>query len=153
METFRYLPILLILNSCIMQAQDHPQFLDAHQWEHRLVILFADNPQQDILRKQLQLLEAQPDALADRQLQLYQVFTKYTLAPDGTRLGKGEIAAATARQLRKYYGVDTGTFAVLLIGKDGGEKLRQSDILAPQRLFDTIDAMPMRRAEMRRKNE
>lgn len=40
-------------------------------------------------------------------------------------------------------------FAVSLIGKDGGEKLRRSTPLAPEELFALVDAMPMRREEMR----
>jgi hypothetical protein len=40
-------------------------------------------------------------------------------------------------------------FSVTLIGKDGGEKLRRTKLLAPEELFAIIDAMPMRRAEIR----
>jgi hypothetical protein len=37
----------------------------------------------------------------------------------------------------------------VLIGKDGGEKLRRTTPLSPEELFAIVDAMPMRRAEMR----
>jgi hypothetical protein len=40
-------------------------------------------------------------------------------------------------------------FSVVLIGKDGGEKLRRSTPLAPEELFAIVDAMPMRQAEVR----
>lgn len=40
-------------------------------------------------------------------------------------------------------------FSVVLIGKDGGEKLRRAVPLAPKELFAIIDAMPMRQAELR----
>lgn len=40
-------------------------------------------------------------------------------------------------------------FSVVLIGKDGGEKLRRTTPLPPEELFAVVDAMPMRRAEMR----
>lgn len=53
-------------------------------------------------------------------------------------------------RLRRRYGVAPGRFAVLLIGKDGGVKLRSDAPLTARTLFDAIDAMPMRRAEMRR---
>ncbi len=43
------------------------------------------------------------------------------------------------------------TFAVLLIGKDGGVKLRSGRPFALHALFDAIDAMPMRQDEMRRR--
>jgi hypothetical protein len=44
---------------------------------------------------------------------------------------------------------DAKTFSVVLIGKDGGEKLRRATPLSPDELFAIVDAMPMRRAEMR----
>jgi hypothetical protein len=37
------------------------------------------------------------------------------------------------------------------VGKDGGEKLSSSKPLAAEKLFATIDAMPMRRDEMQRR--
>lgn len=40
-------------------------------------------------------------------------------------------------------------FSVVLIGKDGGEKLRRTTPLPPADLFALVDAMPMRQAEMR----
>jgi hypothetical protein len=43
----------------------------------------------------------------------------------------------------------TKSFSVVLIGKDGGEKLRRATPLSPEELFAIVDAMPMRRAEMR----
>jgi len=44
---------------------------------------------------------------------------------------------------------DAKTFSIVLIGKDGGEKLRRTKPLTPAELFALVDAMPMRRAEMR----
>jgi len=39
---------------------------------------------------------------------------------------------------------------VLLIGKDGGVKLRSKAPIAPRTLVETIDAMPMRQDELQR---
>jgi hypothetical protein len=41
--------------------------------------------------------------------------------------------------------------AVVLIGKDGGDKLTSASPLDAARLFATIDATPMRREEKRRR--
>ena len=38
---------------------------------------------------------------------------------------------------------------MLLIGKDGGVKLRSAHPIPPEALFQTVDAMPMRRSEVR----
>lgn len=40
-------------------------------------------------------------------------------------------------------------FSVALIGKDGGEKARRAQPISSEELFALVDAMPMRRAEMR----
>lgn len=45
--------------------------------------------------------------------------------------------------------MEEDTFVAILVGKDGGEKYRSADPIAPQTLFDLIDAMPMRRREIR----
>ncbi len=59
-------------------------------------------------------------------------------------------AVAELARLRRRYDVAPDGFAVLLIGKDGGVKLRSARPLDRPTLFATIDAMPMRQAEMRR---
>lgn len=42
------------------------------------------------------------------------------------------------------------SFSVVLIGKDGGVKLAQTQPLSPADLFGTVDKMPMRQQEARR---
>ena len=54
----------------------------------------------------------------------------------------------TAAALRERYAVPEGAFAVVLIGKDGGEKERYDKPVQPDVLYEVIDAMPMRRREM-----
>ena len=44
-------------------------------------------------------------------------------------------------------------FEITLIGKDGGKKLSQSTLIEPEELFAIIDAMPMRRDEMRTRSD
>ena len=58
-----------------------------------------------------------------------------------------------ARSLRDEYRAPVGEFAVVLIGKDGGEKLRRRHPISEATLFGTIDAMPMRRGEMSRQTK
>ena len=56
-----------------------------------------------------------------------------------------------ARRDRPDLGVKAQTaFEVLLVGKDGGVKLRRETAVAPSEITALIDTMPMRRAEMRR---
>ena len=54
--------------------------------------------------------------------------------------------------LRKRYNVNQGEFAVILVGKDGGIKLNRQNETRLEEIFDLIDAMPMRREEIRQKS-
>jgi hypothetical protein len=51
----------------------------------------------------------------------------------------------------KKYNVIPNQFTLLLIGKDGGEKLRSSKPVEIETIFQLIDSMPMRQAEMKSK--
>ena len=80
-----------------------------------------------------------------------------SLADDAYRTQAALLLPAWTGLLERDFTVetrfDTKTFSVVLVGKDGGEKLRRTTPLAPAELFALVDAMPMRRAEMRERNE
>ena len=46
------------------------------------------------------------------------------------------------------YAIGDNAFSVLLIGKDGGEKLRVNEVPDLQTIYAVIDGMPMRSREM-----
>lgn len=94
--------------------------------QRRLLIFAA--PEAPALMTQRDLLAASSQDVRERDLAVSEV------------TGSGATAAAD----RKRYKVARDTFAVLLIGKDGGVKLRSTEPVPPDRLFATIDAMPMR---------
>ena len=52
--------------------------------------------------------------------------------------------------IRRRFHIAASEFAVVLLGKDGGEKLRATTPITAARLNRTIDAMPMRQQEMRK---
>ncbi len=60
-------------------------------------------------------------------------------------VGTGPEATALRKRLR----LPPEAFRAVLIGKDGGSKLVSEEPIPPQTLFATIDAMPMRKDEMR----
>lgn len=62
------------------------------------------------------------------------------------------VLKADTPQFRKAFQI-TAPFALILIGKDGGEKARWLTPINPQTIIDLIDSMPMRQSEMRRKNK
>ena len=54
----------------------------------------------------------------------------------------------SSTEARARCGIEPGSFAVVLVGRDGTEKFRSGAPVKAQELFEKIDAMPMRRREM-----
>lgn len=109
------------------------------QWNKRILVLFAEaeNPK---LKQQLDLLTAKTADLADRDMVVLHVTAK------DAKIIYGDAVHPDARKLRVEAGIDGSEFTAILIGKDGGEKLRSDKVVGDREIFDLIDSMPMRRA-------
>jgi hypothetical protein len=118
--------------------------LAAERWNKRIVLVFA--AEESAARGQADALLADRDALAERDMLIVTVSGERVSLPFG---GMGETPAAAA--LRNAYGVSADApFTVILVGKDGGEKLRRTAPVPAAAILDLIDSMPMRRSEARR---
>ncbi|WP_421799811.1 DUF4174 domain-containing protein [Haliscomenobacter sp.] len=116
------------------------QPLDQYRWKNRILLVFAPDPQDQHLKDQLSLLNASRAGLVDRDLKVIVLDPKSNTS----------LPTADSKHLYQVYKVEKDTFRVLLIGKDGTEKLRTSQPILPIDLFRIIDAMPMRQSEMKR---
>lgn len=116
-----------------------------YQWKNRLVLVFSPTADDELYHTQFQAIEALGDGWTERELVLFSVLANAGKGP------KGELMQNEINYLREHFQIEDQDFVVILIGKDGGQKLRldQSVLTEPQ-LFPLIDAMPMRQAEMRR---
>ena len=113
--------------------------LEDLRWDARPLLIVAASADDPRIDSQIAAL---PTAgLRDRQLVVV-VATPDLVTRDGAPSGDGYDA------LRRRYGVG-GSFAVLLIGKDGGVKRRADRPVTAASVFAQIDAMPMRQREMR----
>ncbi len=122
--------------------------LSVYQWRNRLLIAAApspDDPSMQAFRARWQHRESE---IADRDLL---VFHLYEDRPG--RVGKTTIAPQVAETLRRELDIPAGTFTLLLIGKDGASKLRAAEPVRPEEIFGRIDAMPMRRQEIRQREQ
>ncbi len=122
-------------------------FLDEHFWQHRVLLIFAPNENHVSLQTQITLLTQKKTEVTERDLLFYKIFAKNGVTPQLQLLSEKETIA-----LRKKFNIEEHQYVVILIGKDGKEKLRRWEIVMPQEIFELIDAMPMRQAEMSRKN-
>ncbi len=101
-------------------------------------------PLSDINKRQLLLFTQNDTVMAEKQLEIW----------NANQVGMRErdliFKVVTSNELLyKKYKVDSQTdFTIILVGKDGSEKLRTHKLLTTKKLFAIIDAMPMRRDEM-----
>ncbi len=112
--------------------------LQALQWQKRVLLLYSPDKKNVHYVQQKDLLEAQRTGLAARDLIQLELFAD-------------EAGAATKKFLEEKLKASSNQFNLLLIGKDGGVKYRTTTAAAPETLFSTIDAMPMRQHEMKRR--
>jgi len=124
--------------------------LSVHEWEHRLLLVFAPSLDSNGWAEQQEMWSGHREEFEDRDLRIYMVGGKeagrfYTSPGSDPR----PIRAASARALRNRFDVALDDYAVVLVGKDGTEKRRDEAPVDADAIFETIDAMPMRRAEMR----
>ncbi len=118
-------------------AADKP--LGAYRDKNRVLLVFAPTEQDPAYREQTRIWQGDKAGFEDRQLIVLPVLAdakKPAGDPPGT--------------LAKRFGVDPKLFTVILIGKDGHDAYRSPKPLPAAALYATIDAMPMRRAEMKR---
>jgi hypothetical protein len=133
----------LLSGSTTMQTDQNP-LLKSYLWQNRLLLIFTPHDQTELYREQLAELNGQERGMQERDLLVLHVFPDHIILPGGVRLEEEQ-----AQSLRNHFIIAKSETLSLLIGKDGTEKLRSRDLLSSQRLFLTLDAMPMRQQEMR----
>ena len=108
--------------------------LDEFQWLKRPIVVFADTPADPRFTEQMRLLSDRAEALDERD-----VVVIVDTDPDA----ESELRL----QLRPR------GFMMVLIGKDGGVKLRKPSPWDVREISRVIDKMPMRQDEIRRARE
>lgn len=126
------------------QSQD----LSSHQWGDRLILILIDDTSNTVYKNQIDELHSDQQGLEDRKLVIYTVLPDRFKRDD--RPNRGWIKSD---ELYSEYNQNEESFEILLIGLDGGVKLRQTEFLSNKKLFGRIDQMPMRQRELQGKND
>ena len=122
----------------------HGQSLEDHLWKDRVLLIVSENPSDVTFRRQVRALRSEKKALEKRVGIVYLVF------PHTYGIGlEGEPKRERTPGSILGFEPDAG-FGLLLIGLDGGIKYRSRSYVDPKILWELIDAMPMRRAEMKK---
>ncbi|WP_237570885.1 DUF4174 domain-containing protein [Mycolicibacterium lacusdiani] len=118
--------------------------LNDYRWTHRPLLLFAPTDRDPRLVETLSRIDASRCAVLERDMVIGIVLTEGQSTLAGLPVNESE-----AQRLSERYAIGENAFTALLIGKDGGEKLRVDEVPDLSTIYDVIDGMPMRSAEIR----
>ncbi|MBN3583694.1 DUF4174 domain-containing protein [Algoriphagus aestuarii] len=124
------------------------QQLTSYQWKNRLVLIHTVNSQNPLFNKQVLELENHLKGLEERRIVVFKFL------PGLYQKGFDDASSWEKFQENQgKYGRTETDFEIILVGLDGSVKLRKNDILSAEDLFKTIDQMPMRQSEIRKKKD
>ncbi len=122
----------------------HHFSMKRYQWNSRPVLIFAPSRDDRSYCETKMIWNRNGPELDNRDIVLIEVFE------DGTSRAEGrEIPQDSANHLRESYQIEEGKLAIVLVGKNGSEKGRWEKLPPLQRIYEMIDAMPMRQREIR----
>lgn len=137
------LKVILFTLFIINMQPFHAQNIDSYQWKNRILLVLTDDIDNSIFKNQIEELKRYEDGLKERKLIVYQIHNK------AYKLGLAENSNwQQSTQKYKTQKKTKSAFEVLLIGLDGGVKLRKTDLISCEALFRIIDVMPMRKNEL-----
>lgn len=129
--------LLIFMGANLLQAQDPSSF----QWKNRLLLILVNDLSEEVYIKQWAELNDHKKELEERKLLVYQI------QPNRYVVGLVDHRWQQSKRLYKKYKKTKAPFEIILVGLDGGNKLHRTKFLGCKELFNTIDAMPMRRLE------
>ena len=129
-------------------SPSNAQKLSSHQWKDRVILIQSNESSSQLLKSQISELKKHEKGLEERRLVIYQI--------NSDQIKKGiepkESWQKIDESFKKIQNPSAG-FEIILLGLDGGVKLRKNELLTCDELFRTIDQMPMRRSEIRRNKD
>jgi hypothetical protein len=118
------------------------------QWKNRLLFIFAQDVSHPLFKGLQSQIAAQKAEVEERDLIVFEV-----PAQGPARMNTNPLDQQEADSIRSQFAVPSNAFSLILVGKDGGIKLKRSDQVDLSEVFGLIDSMPMRQREMRQKSQ
>ncbi|WP_115461981.1 DUF4174 domain-containing protein [Winogradskyella aurantiaca] len=138
---------LLIVLIVIIPSLNIAQKLSGYQWHNRLLVI--SNPLNNLEKEteQLELLGSLDQDFKERKILVLKLTNhNYTVLNSNVTTNTSDPIGIEGLTLSEK------EFSILLIGLDGGIKLRQNQSIKRDELFAIIDGMPIRQSELRQKN-
>jgi hypothetical protein len=137
---------IIVLAAACLASMAPPAFAASdYHWKYRPLLVFAGADTSAALAEQRRAFDQSRAGFQQRDMVVVWIVGHSAVAE------LGPAVQGSAAELRKRHGVSAVEFRVVLVGKDGGVKLTSAEPLSAGRIFSVVDAMPMRRDEMRRR--
>jgi hypothetical protein len=120
------------------------QDLEQHQWKNRILIVKTNQDSNNLFEKQIREILSDKKGITERKLIIYTANDAILKMLDFSKNKEIKISNVKEGILKPKE-----NFEILLIGLDGGIKLKQDKFLALEKLYSIIDAMPMRKQELK----
>ncbi len=152
---------LLILNLAVF-AQDGgsavspcpvvPFSLSSARNCYRPLLLFAPSIRDPKFVHQIEELRSHASEIKERDIIIVPIISRETARTQlpADLLG-ATLSHAEAGSVRSSVGVGSDSFRVILVGKDGGQKLSRKAPVSFEELSRLVDSMPMRRQEIKQR--
>ncbi|WOI53333.1 DUF4174 domain-containing protein [Parvularcula sp. LCG005] len=127
--------------------------LETFEWERRLVVYGttsdAIEPLEKLLRQDTQIHRS---GFAERDIVTVMVHGTDDELTDyaDPKTPHRRLTPTERSQVLDLLGTADADFVIVLIGLDGTEKGRWTDVISTEDIFELVDAMPMRQQELRR---
>ena len=122
--------------------------LTQYQWKNRLLFIFAEDDSHPLFKDLQSQIVAQKAEIDDRHLIVFEV-----PAHGPARMNNSPLDRKEADSIRTHFDIPSNEFSLVLVGKDGGIKLKREDRVDLSDVFGLIDSMPMRQREMQQNNQ
>lgn len=135
--------VVLVVSTALGSGTAMAAELSDYRWESRPLLVFAPKQSDPRLAETLSRIETTQCDFTGRDMVLGVV------VPEGNSTLDGQaVEADEARRLMDQFAIGDNAFSVVLIGKDGGEKLRVDEVPDLRTVYAVVDGMPMRSREM-----
>lgn len=124
-------------------SAQEPFTLEQYRWKQRVLVISAPEPDDAGLAKLRSEVTATREEFAERDMVLVTL-----LDGGGSAAGQRQLTGAEVVAVRAALAIQSGSFAMRLIGKDGSVKLSQGLPASLADIYALIDTMPMRQGEM-----
>lgn len=141
----RYPKIITVILFLTLVPMLYAQNIADYQWKKRLVFLVDETMKTPAMCSQLKMFSTKTKELEERETLLFQ------LTPNTIVLSNEEKSTLSPKEVYASLSISKDFKGVILVGKDGGVKLKKDFEVPPDAVFSLIDGMPMRKSEMKGK--